>query len=307
MDYTLNQLRIFLKVVEFESITKAAEALHLTQPAVSIQLKNLQGQFDIPLVEVIGRKLFVTEFGHELADSVQRILDEVEDIKNKTLSHKGLLVGSLKFASASTGKYVMPYFLTDFAKRYNGVQLNMDVTNKSTVLKHLEQNDVDFALVSVLPTDMNIERIELMQNKLYMIRKNEGETLAKPMKPKAMEDIQFLYREKGSATRTAMESYISSHKVPLNKTILLSSNEAVKQAVLAGLGYSLMPLIGLKNELTNNELEIVPMKDLPIITHWNIIWLKDKKLSLIAKAYLAFLEENKKDIMKRNFNWYDKY
>lgn len=304
MNYTLHQLKVFLKIAEKQSITKAAEELHLTQPAVSIQLKNLQDQFEIPLIEVIGKQVYITAFGAEIVESSQKIIDEVTEIKNKTLAHKGFLTGQLKLSIASTGKYVMPFFLTDFMQKHRGVILNMDVTNKSAVLQDLEKNRIDFALVSVLPDNIQVKRVELMENKLYMVRKNSGKKESKQLYAKSLEKTPFIFREKGSATRQAMERFIQSHKIPLNRTIELTSNEAVKQSLLAGLGYSIMPLIGLKNEIINDELEIVSVKGLPIKTHWNLIWLKEKRLSPIAEAYLSFLEENKSSIMKSHFDWY---
>ena len=138
MNYTLNQLQIFLKIVQAESITKAAEELHLTQPAVSIQLKNLQDQFDIPLTEVLGRKLYITDFGREIAESAENIINQVYAINFKTQAHKGQLTGRLKLSVVSTGKYVMPYFLSMFMKKHEGIELLMDVTNKHKVLESLE-------------------------------------------------------------------------------------------------------------------------------------------------------------------------
>jgi len=139
MNYTIHQLKIFLKVAEYQSVTKASEALHLTQPAVSIQLKKFQDQFTIPLVEVIGRKLYVTDFGKEIAESAQKVLDEIEAINYKTKSLKGQLAGRIKISSASTGKYVMPYFLGEFLQQNPGIDLIMDVTNKSQVVQSLEK------------------------------------------------------------------------------------------------------------------------------------------------------------------------
>ncbi len=307
MDFTLHQLRVFLKVVEKQSISRAADELHLTQPAVSIQLKNLQQQFDLPLVEVIGRQLYVTDFGQEIAEASRSIVDQVHEITNKTMAYKGLMVGQLNIAVVSTGKYVMPYFLTDFTKRYPGVELVMDVTNRSIVLQHLERNEVDFALVSVMPDHLNVDRVELLENRLYLTRKYRSEDPSTLMQAEPLESIQLIYREKGSATRQAMEKFIASHTATPKKSIELTSNEAVKQAVLAGLGYSVMPLIGIRNELQNNELEIIPITGLPLVTHWNLIWLREKKLSPVAKAYLEFLGEHKDDMIKTHFEWYEQY
>ena len=144
MNYTLNQLQIFLKVVQTQSVTKASEELFLTQPAVSIQLKNFQDQFDIPLTEVVGRKIYITDFGKEIAEAAENILNQVYSINHKTLAYKGQLSGRLKISVVSTGKYVMPYFLKDFIKQNTGVELLMDVTNKNKVIESLEKNEVDF-------------------------------------------------------------------------------------------------------------------------------------------------------------------
>ncbi|MFN5133990.1 MAG: LysR family transcriptional regulator, partial [Chitinophagaceae bacterium] len=166
MNFTLHQLQIFYKITQTKSITKAAEELHLTQPALSIQLKNFQEQFEIPLTEVIGRKLYVTEFGNEVAVAAEKILNEVYAINYKTLAYKGQLTGRLKLSVVSTGQYIMPYFLIDFLKVHEGIELLMDVTNKSKVIQSLEQNEVDFALVSVLPLKPKVDSIEIADNKL---------------------------------------------------------------------------------------------------------------------------------------------
>ncbi len=307
MNYTLHQLRIFLQVVKSESITKAAEALFLTQPAVSIQLKKLQQQFSIPLTEVVSRKLFITDFGIEIAKAAEKILEEVEAINYQTMTYQNLLAGKLSISVASTGKYVMPYFLSGFINGHKGVDLIMDVTNKTLVVKSLEQNEVDFSLVSVIPEDLSISQMPLLQNKLYLI----GSTKLKPGKSKKIKSIfreyPLIFRELGSATRNAMEQFIAAHDLPILKKIELTSNEAVKQAVIAGLGYSVMPLIGIKDALKNGEVEIIPFKDLPIISNWNLIWLKSKKLSPVATAFLKYLETEKDRIKLERFDWYERY
>ena len=307
MNYTLHQLQIFLKITELKSITKASEVLHLTQPAVSIQLKNFQDQFSIPLTEVVGRKIYITEFGKEIALAAEKILNEVYAINYKTSTYQGKLSGRLKIAIVSTGQYVMPYFLSEFIKLNPEVELSIDVTNKSKVIESLEQNELDFALVSVLPKKLKIEQIELMQNKLFFVGSSQLNYEKSNDKKNVFENIPMIYREQGSATRNAMEKFISFHNLSVEKKIELTSNEAVKQAVISGLGCSIMPLIGMKNELKNNDLQIVPVKGLPIITTWNLIWLKSKKLSPVANAYLDFIKSKKEEIINENFSWVDDY
>lgn len=303
MDYTLHQLKIFLHVTEHESITKAAEELYLTQPAVSIQLKKLQEQFPIPLTEIVGRRLYVTDFGKKIALAAERIIGELEAINYQTKTYENMLAGKLKISIASTGKYVMPYFLSGFLNKHRGIDLIMDVTNKSLVVKSLEQNQVDFALVSVVPEQLKTHQVTLLKNKLYLV----GSTRLKNKKPKKtskiFEEYPLLFRESGSATRNAMEAFIAEKKLPTYKKMELTSNEALKQALIAGLGYSIMPLIGIKDALNNNELEIIPFKGLPLVSYWNLVWLKTKKLSPVAKGYLAFLESEKDQIIKDEFGW----
>jgi DNA-binding transcriptional LysR family regulator len=306
MNFTLNQLKIFLKIVETKSVTKASEELNLTQPAVSIQLKNFQDQFDIRLTEVIGRKIFITDFGLEISLMAQKILNEVNSINNKTLVFKGQLNGRLRLSVVSTGKYIIPYFLSDFINANPGIELSIDVTNKSQVIKSLEKNEVDFSLVSILPNKLNIEKIDLLQNKLFLIGKNNIKKLPQQSK-NIFNDIPLIYREQGSGTRQLMEKYFEKNNITISKKLELSTNEAVKQSVVAGLGYSIMPLIGLKNELENKELQIIPIKGLPIKTTWSLIWMKGKNHSPVANSLLDYIKKEKSNIIANKFDWYEKY
>ncbi len=307
MNYTLNQLQIFLKIVQTQSVTKASEELHLTQPAVSIQLKNFQDQFDIPLTEIIGRKMYITDFGQEIAQAAESILQQVHAINYKTSAFKGQLSGRLKISVVSTGKYVMPYFLTHFMKEHSAVELLMDVTNKNKVIESLTNNEVDFALVSILPKNLKVEKLDLLQNKLYLIGNGQTEFKKRSNLQETFQDLPLIFREKGSGTRQTMEQFITNNELSVLKKMELTSNEAVKQAVLAGLGYSIMPLIGIKNELHNQELQIIPLKGFPIKTTWSLIWLSGKKHSPISLALLEHLESEKSNIVDDKFSWYEQY
>ncbi len=307
MNYTLNQLQIFLKIVQTQSVTKASEELHLTQPAVSIQLRNFQDQFDIPLTEVIGRKIYITDFGREIAKAAEVIIQQVHAINYKTMAYKGQLTGRLKISVVSTGKYVMPYFLSQFMQQHPGIELEMDVTNKQKVIESLENNEVDFALVSILPKNLSIEKLDLLQNKLFLVGNPYQPVENKENVKDLFESLPLIFREKGSGTRQTMEKFINQNHISILKKMELTSNEAVKQALLAGLGFSIMPLIGIRNELRNNELQIIPMKGLPIKTDWSLIWLKEKKHSPVSEAFLQFLQKQKESIAHETFSWYEKY
>lgn len=307
MHYTLHQLQVFLKVAQFNSITKASEDLNMTQPAVSIQLKNLQDQFEIPLTEVVGRQLYVTDFGKEILQMAERIINEVYAINYKTMAFKGYLSGRLKICSVSTGKYIIPYFLSGFLKDQEGIELMLDVTNKSKVITSLQNNEVDFAFVSVLPDNLKVESIEILQNKLFVVG-NADQRFKKGVYDKTIfETLPIIFREEGSGTRLVMENFISKNKLPISKKMELTSNEAVKQAVIAGLGYSIMPLIGIKNELLNKDVQIIKVKGFPIESTWRLIWLKNKKLSPVALAFLNYLKSEKEKISNERFEWFNKY
>jgi len=303
MNYSLNQLAIFLKIVQTKSITKTAEAMHLTQPAVSIQLKNFQTQFSIPLIEIINKRVYITEFGREIAESAQNIMNEISLIDNRLTKYSGSLTGTLRMSCVSTGKYVLPYFLADFLKKNQNVDLSLDVSNKSMVLDLLEQNQSDFSLVSVLPKHVALQKIELMPNSLYLIGAGNQANHADAINKQTLEKLPLIYREEGSATRMAMEKFIEKNRISVKKKIQLTSNEAVKQAVIAGIGYSIMPVIGLKNELERKQLQIIPIKGLPIKTAWNLVWHRKKKLSPVATAFKEYIENNKKEIIAANFSW----
>ncbi|MBN8701778.1 MAG: LysR family transcriptional regulator [Bacteroidetes bacterium] len=301
MHYTLHQLQIFLKVVSTQSVTKASEELFMTQPAVSIQLKKLQEQFEVPLTEVIGRKIHITEFGIQLAKMAEKILNEVYAINYKTLAYKGVLAGKVKIASVSTGKYIMPYFISRFYKSNPGIDFVIDVTNKAKVIESLENNETDFALISTIPKNLKLEEEILLENKLYLIGNKDANK--KNVTTKELNSLPYIFREDGSATRLAMEGYLDKQNISVRKKVELTSNEAVKQAVIAGLGYSIMPLIGIRNELKNKELYIIKSPNLPMKSNWRLVWLKKKELSHAAAAYLEYIKKEKQTILSTNFKW----
>jgi len=307
MNYTFNQLQIFLKVVKTQSVTKASQELHLTQPAVSIQLKNFQNQFDIPLTEVVGRKIYITQFGMEIAEAAEKIIDQMHNIDYKTAAYKGQLSGRLKLSIVSTGKYIMPYFLADFVKDHQSIELEMDVTNKIKVVESLENNEVDFAFVSILPENINVDYVELMQNKLFLVGSVNDSYNKNSYGKEIFSQLPLIFREKGSGTRRMMETFIETNNIAIKKRMELTSTEAVKQSIKAGLGYSIMPLIGMKNELQYGQLRIIPVSGLPLITHWSIVWMKGKNHSPVAAAFLKYVEDNKAKIIKDQFGWYENY
>jgi DNA-binding transcriptional LysR family regulator len=303
MKYTLHQLQIFKCLVETRSITQTAQVLNLTQPAISIQLRNLQNQFDLNLYEILGKQIFITEFGKKIAESADEIIKQVESINYISSRFKGQLASKLRISVVSTGKYVIPFFLKGFLDQHPSVELVLDVTNKAKVLDALESNEADFAMVSILPSKLKVESIPLLKNKLVLVANERFVIPEEGVRLPQLEHLPVILREKGSGTRETMERFFQRNEIQLRKPLVLTSNEAVKQAILADLGISIMPLFGIKNELELRQLKIIPCKGLPIETQWSIIWKKGKSLNPTGVAFLQFLESHKVEILQNHFSW----
>ncbi|WP_029489379.1 LysR family transcriptional regulator [Ochrovirga pacifica] len=301
MNYTLHQLKVFLKVVELKSITKASEALYLTQPAVSIQIKKLQDQFELPLTEVIGKQLYITEFGKVLATKCEKIIEAADEIKDTVSQYKGVVTGKLKISVVSTGKYVIPFFIKPFMDLYPEVEISVNVSNKNRVIKDLQNNATDFALVSIIPEGLKLKKIELMENKLYFASKNTA--VNRLQTPKDLEKVNLLFRESGSATRDVMEQYLKEHNVQVKNAMELVSNEAIKQAIYADVGCSLMPIIGLRLALKNKEIKVHKLEGLPMVTKWNLVYLSEKKLTTAHQAFINTIRQKKEELIHEHFNW----
>lgn len=307
MNYTLHQLNVFIAIVDHESITKAANFLNLSQPAVSIQFKNFQDQFTLPLTEVIGKKVYITDFGHEIAKAARNILFEVEEINYKIQQFNGLLSGKIKISIVNTGKYVMPYFISNFFIKNQGLDLYLDTNNKKLVVESLKENQTDFALLTILPPNLDVEVIELLPNYSFLVCNNEVWNQFDQNLIKILDEYPFLLREEGSATRFISENFLQKHKIKPFKRIEFTSNEALKQAILAGMGVSILPLVGMKDQISDGSLKIIPVDGLPRITTWKLVWLKRKSLSPAARAFVTYLSEEKLNIQKKYFDWMDDY
>lgn len=309
MHYTLHQLKVFTTIVQCQSVTRAAEQLNMTQPAVSIQLKNLQDQFDIPLTEVIGRKIHITDFGMELASQADAILMGTAEIEQRMLARKGLIAGKVRFSVVSTGKYIMPYYLSSFYKKYPNVELVIDVTNRSRVIESLQENQTDFALVSLLPEQLELEQEMLMPNALWLVVGKEWElgSIPPPYDISILKEIPIIYREKGSGTRILMEEYTKKVSIQPRIKLELTSSEAIKQAVIAGLGASILSVHSLRSELQSGVVKLLPVKGFPLYSHWRLIWLKGKRHSPATEAFLTLLRQNKEAIFQQHFAWTSPY
>lgn len=302
MNITLHQLKAFQAIAKFQSITKAAEAMSMTQPAVSIQLKNLQEQFEVPLTEIIGKRIHITEFGQELVDTADRIFGELGQIEEKMLELKGLLGGKIRISAVSTGKYIIPYLMADFMKIHPHVEISLEVSNRYNVLTHLQENSTDLALVSIWPDELELESIQLAENKWFLACSPEKKaSYTAAIEEGKWELVPFVVREKGSGTRSTMENFFQERDIHVGSKLELATNEAVKQAVMAGLGASLLSNFSMAQELKEGRIALLELPGLPIKADWNLIWLKQKKHSPAVKAFIRWLSENRKKALSTHF------
>ncbi len=302
MNLTIHQLKAFQAISKYQSITRAAEAMSMTQPAVSIQLKNLQEQFEVPLTEIIGKKIHITEFGQELVDTADRIFAELGQIEEKMLELKGLLGGKIRISAVSTGKYIIPYLMADFMKIYPHVEISLEVSNRYKVLAHLQENSTDLALVSLWPEDLDLESIQLAENKWYLTCAPEKKSsYERFINQGDWSKMPFVLREKGSGTRTIMEKFFAERNIQVESKMELATNEAVKQAVMAGLGASILSNFSMAQEIKEGRIALLEYQGLPMKADWKLIWLKQKKHSPAVKAFIRWLSENREKILSDHF------
>jgi DNA-binding transcriptional LysR family regulator len=290
MHITLRQLQCFSAVAQNLSFTRAADALHLTQPAVSMQIRQLEQQTGIELTEQLGKKIHLTEAGEEVlryARSILQQVDEMDDVLNKM---KGLAGGRLRIAAISSANYFAPKLLGVFHHRFPDVGVSMDVTRQQSVLKQVADNEVDMAIMGQPPEGVNVDAIAFMDNPLVIVAP-PGHRLAKQknIALKQMEKEIFLTREPGSGTRGAMHRFFRQHKLKLTTGMEMGSLEGIKQGVQAELGVGLLPRGAIETELKLKRLVVLNIKGMPIRRHWYVVLHKGKRLSAAAEAFRSLL------------------
>lgn len=310
MNYTFHQLKVFLTVAQLGSVTKAAEALGLTQPAVSSQLKLLQNQFGIPLTEVIGRKIHITEPGREMVRLAKEVLHKAEELDERMNFELGKVKGKLRLAVVSTGKYFVPPILAEFHKSYPEVYITLDVSNRKQCEASLLNYEADFIITTTDSSISDYESIDFLPNPLVLAAPkdpNELEISEESIANCALEKLPYIFREEGSGTRKRMEAFLAKQGIQPEVRMELVTNEAVKQLILAGFGVSFLSIFSLRLELLHKELTLVPHKDLPLHGSWSLVWLKGKKHTPSTDAFLQFLKDNSNCWMDKLFPWVRNY
>lgn len=299
MHITFRQLTVLEAVARNLSFTRAADELHLTQPAVSMQIKQIEESIGLPLFEQIGKKVFLTEAGHEMYNYCRSIQQQLEEAESVIENLKGVKHGKLTIAVASTANYFAPRILAAFNKEHESVKINLDVTNREGLLQHLEKNDTDVVIMGRPPADMELEAESFMENPLVLIAAPDHHLVNQ--NKASIQELQketFILREEGSGTRTAIERFFLEQGAELATTINMSSNEAIKQAVQAGLGLGIVSMHTLELELELNRLAVIKAEGFPILRHWYIVYRKGKRLSPIATAFKDFVIHHAKELWK---------
>lgn len=288
---TLRPLEILLAVYDCGSITAASQQLHLTQPTVSMQLKKLADTIGMPLYDQIGRKLVFTDAGRTLVATAREVLDSFERLDMTLADLRGSKSGTLRIAVVTTSKYFIPHLLGPFCKRYPTVNIRFKVGNRQQIIERLEQGVDDFYVFSHPPEDIDIEKIEFLPNPLVAIasaRHPLGKQKKIPLQDVVSEGL--LMREEGSGTRFAIEEFLRQRGLDHRGKLTIESNEAIKHAVMAGLGLAILSAhtlaFGGKQGLT-----VLDVQQLPIDTHWYFVWLHHKRLSPIARTFLHYVQE----------------
>jgi DNA-binding transcriptional LysR family regulator len=292
MHITIRQLQVFASVAKHLSYTRAAEELHLTQPAVSMQIKQLEKSVGLKLFEQIGKKIYLTEAGSVVLEHALSITSKLHSIENDLEQLKGIDGGRLTVCIASTVNYFATRLISRFSQAYPTVQISLDVTNRHDLLKRLETNEPDLVLMGRPPSSADLSSTAFMDNPLVIIA-NPHHPLAKetniPIKRLASE--KFVLREQGSGTRAAMEEIFKQHKIEPKAGTQLSGNESIKQAVEAGLGLALVSFHTVDLELKANRLTTLDVQHFPILKKWHIGHRSGKHLTATAQAFWDFVIE----------------
>ncbi len=299
MHITLRQLTVFQAVSRHLSYTRAAEELHLTQPAVSAQIKQLEESIGLPLFEQLGKRVFLTQAGEEFLRYAQAILCQLTEAKQHMEDLKGG-GGRLTISVATTANYFAPRLLALFNQRWTHTQVRLDVTNRQGLLNHLENNDVDIVIMGKPPAELDLVAEAFMKNPLVMIAAPKHPLAQREQIPLAeLEHQTFLVRERGSGTRIAMERCFREQALRLSTGMEMNTDEAIKQGVQAGLGLGIVSRHSLDMELVMGKLVILHVKSFPIWRYWYVVHRRGKRLSAVADAFRHFVLSEAKALLQK--------
>ncbi len=290
MNLTFRQLKVFEVLVRHRNYTKAAQELYLSQPAVSMQVKQLEEQVELPLLEKIGKKLYLTEAGEEIYQYARNTLQKQRDTEEIIEQLKDLQRGHLNIAVASTANHFVIRLLGQFAKLYPKIRISLDVTNRSSLLTQLDNNERDLVIMGKPPKDQQLQYISFLENPLVVVSSpHHPLTTKKAIRLHELSHYSFVVREIGSGTRDAIERFFHEHKISFRTSMDMSNNNAIKRAVEEDLGLGIVSLHTLAMELKMETLKVLNIEGFPIIRHWYVVQKEDKRLPPITQEFKDYL------------------
>lgn len=290
MNVTFRQLKVFEAVSRNLSYTSAARELHLTQPAVSMQVKQLEEHVGLPLLQKIGKIIHLTEAGKEMYQYARNAARELNEMGEIIEQFKGLKKGRLEVTVATTANAFATRMLSKFNKQYEGSTISLNVTNRERLLQQLAENEKDIAIMGRPPDNAELVTEAFADNPLVVIAAPNHPLIAKqPIPLYMLQDQSFVVREQGSGTRTAMQRFFSEHDINVTLSMEMNENEAIKQAVQAGMGLGVVSTHTIELELETKRLVILDVEDFPIMRHWYLVHRKEKRLSPITQAFKEFV------------------
>ena len=290
MNITFRQLRLFLALADTGSVSRAARECHVTQPTASMQLREVSDSVGVPLYEVISRRVHLTDAGRDLARTARFIADDWAAFEQRIDATKGLTRGKLRVAVVSTAKYFVPRLLGTFCAKYPEIDISLEVLNRDGVVQRLRDNQDDLYIMSMPPTDIDLEDQVFMPNPLVLIAANAHPLAAeRNIELDDLSKLRFILRERGSGTRMAIDSHFKRLKFKPNLRLELGSNEAIKEAVAGGLGVSIVSSHALHGQTAEHGACVLDVRDFPIESNWHVVRQRGKQLSPIARVFQAHL------------------
>ncbi len=292
---TFRQLRVFSEVAKHLSFVRAAEALHLTPPAITMQIKELEGHVGLPLFDrhgQSGRKVALTTTGEYMLVYARRILSTLKDAEDAAAKLQRLEVGKLTIGMVSTAKYFLPRMLAEFHAEHPGIDIRLAVGNREQLVRMLQANDVDIAIMGRPPSEVATRAEPFAAHPHVFVAPLDHPLIGnKSTSVEALRNYPFISREPGAGTRAAMEAFFAAARVSPNLVMEMSSNETIKQAVMAGMGLSFLSLHTLGLELDNQLIAILNVEGAPVVRAWNVVHTLSKVLSPAAEAFRYFTLE----------------
>ena len=288
--YTLRQLDTFLEIARAESVSKAAEKLHVTQPAVSMQLKQLEDALGVPLVEAIGRNIRLTAAGREVQAFAIAATAQLRQLDDTVANLRGLRRGKVDLGMVSTAKYFVPMLLVHFRRRFPGIEIALQIHNRENIMNLLQRNELDLIIMGRPPDGLDCSSTPFATNPLAVVSAPGHPLSRRKNAPLSiLNETEFVVRERGSGTRAAMERVFSEHGITPKIVMEMPSNESIKQAVMAGMGLTFLSLRTVRNELASGHLALLDIEGLPIVRHWHVTHLRSKRHAPAALMLKDFL------------------